>query len=77
VVGLAAGLPAGLAVERAVERAVGLVAGLVIGLAAGLVVGLNKTRWTSYTLARRWLAFRRPLPWPLMAFLADAHQREC
>lgn len=64
---LVAGLAAWLAVGRA--------PGLVIGLAAGLVVGLNKTRWTSYTLARRWLAFRRQLPWPLMAFLADAHQR--
>ena len=54
---------------------VGLVLGLVLGLGAGLVVGLNKTRWTSYTLARGWLAFRRQLPWPLMAFLADAHKR--
>jgi hypothetical protein len=39
------------------------------------MVGVDKTRWTSYVLARGWLAFRRQLPLPLMAFLADAHQR--
>ena len=54
---------------------VGVAAGLVFGLAAGPVVGLDPTRWMSYTFARGWLAFRGQLPWPLMAFLADAHQR--
>ncbi len=67
VVGLAAGLAAGLGF--------GLAAGLGLGLGFGLAGGLDTTRWTSYTLARGWLAFRRQLPWPLMAFLADAHQR--
>jgi NACHT domain-containing protein len=53
----------------------GLAAGLAIGLVAGFATGLSETRWTSYLLARGWLAFRHQLPWPLMAFLADAHQR--
>jgi hypothetical protein len=31
--------------------------------------------WPSYEIARVWLMLRRRLPWPLMDFLADAHQR--
>jgi hypothetical protein len=54
--------------EKAVSRT-------ALGLAGGLALGMEQTRWTSYVLARGWLAFRRQLPWPLMAFLADAHQR--
>ena len=68
-----------LARDRQVMLFLTLVAGLVAGLAAGLTTGLgaglNETRWTSYVLARGWLAFHRQLPWPLMMFLAEAHQR--
>ena len=57
----------------------GLELGLPVALAAALVAGLmlskSQTAWLSYMLARAWLAFRRQLPWPLMAFLADAHRR--
>lgn len=53
----------------------GLVSGLLGGLVVGFSVGMYQTKWMSYTLARGWLAFRGQLPWPLMAFLADAHQR--
>ena len=75
--GLAAGLGAGLAAGLGAGLGLGLGPGSRprAGLVFGLVVGLIETRWTSYMLARGWLAFRRQLPWPLMAFLADAHQR--
>ena len=41
----------------------------------GLLAGLYQTAWSSFSLARAWLAFRRRLPARLMAFLADAHRR--
>jgi hypothetical protein len=65
--GLMFGLTAGLAA--------GLVAGLVAGLAVGLAAGMVRTVWPSYMITRGWLAFRRQLPWSLMSFLSDAHQR--
>jgi len=59
--------------------AVGLVFGLALGLALGLAVGflisVHQTAWPSYMLTREWLALRHRLPWSLMSFLADAHQR--
>jgi hypothetical protein len=48
---------------------------LVFGLASGLVVSGIQMGWPSYMLTRGWLALRRQLPWSLMSFLADAHQR--
>ena len=75
VAGLGVGLAAGLTFGIGVKLAAGLAGGFVIGLVSGLAAGLDKTRWTSYVLSRGWLAFRHQLPWPLMAFLADAHQR--
>ncbi|HEX6075438.1 MAG TPA: SEFIR domain-containing protein [Micromonosporaceae bacterium] len=48
--------------------------------AAVLAVGvmlfhLNTSAWGWYTVARLWLAMRRSLPWRLMRFLDDAHDR--
>jgi hypothetical protein len=55
------------------------VAGLGIGigfwLALGLLMSMIQAEWPSYMLTRGWLALRRQLPWSLMSFLADAHQR--
>ena len=73
--GLTAGLGAGLAAGFTTGLGAGLGVGLGAGFTAGLCAGLDRTRWTSYVLVRGWLAFHRQLPWPLMAFLADAHQR--
>ncbi len=50
-------------------------AGLVLGLGGGLVLSMFETAWPSYMLTRGWLAFRHHLPWSLMSFLYDAHQR--
>ena len=59
--------------------AAGLAKGLTAGIAAGIVFGLASsmlnTAWPSYELARAWLTLRHRLPWSLMSFLADAHQR--
>ena len=77
--GLAAGLGAGLAAGLGPGSRPGsrLAAGLGAGLVFGLVFGLTETKWTSYMLARGWLAFRRQLPWPLMAFLPMPTSGEC
>ncbi len=75
---IAGGLSAGIAG--------GLAGGLTAGIAGGIAVALTglvawyglsmiRTAWPSYMLTRGWLASRRRLPWPLMSFLADAHQR--
>lgn len=39
------------------------------------MVGLSATSWGRLTLVRPWLALRRQLPWHLMGFLDDAHDR--
>lgn len=49
----------------------GLISGVIFGIASS---SLNAA-WPSYLLARTWLALSRRLPWSLMGFLADAHQR--
>jgi hypothetical protein len=53
----------------------GLMSGVVSGIAVSLVLSMSQTAWPSYMLTRGWLAAGGQLPWPLMAFLADAHQR--
>jgi hypothetical protein len=59
----------------AVAVGIGLAYGLGTGLVVGLGLGLTQTAWPSYTLVRGWLALHHRLPWKLMSFLADAHER--
>jgi NACHT domain len=73
--GLAAGLTAGLVIGLSFGLSVGLAAGLAVGFVAGLAAGMRQTVWPSYVFTRGWLALHHRLPWPLMSFLADAHQR--
>jgi hypothetical protein len=58
---------------------VGPVPGFVFGIAFPIFIGiyfsLTQTAWPSYALVRGWLALHRRLPWSLMDFLVDAHQR--
>ena len=60
-------------------RLAGVIAGAVIGMTAGAVVApwaaSAQTDWTTYLAGRLRLALRGELPWRLMAFLEDAHQR--
>jgi hypothetical protein len=49
--------------------------GIGIGLAIGLGLSMRQTAWPSYRLTGMSLAMQRHLPWSLMRFLADAHQR--
>ncbi|WP_052230287.1 NACHT domain-containing protein [Streptomyces sp. CT34] len=58
----------------------GLLGGLVFGLTAafggGLGYGLSFTAWGQWVaLARIWLPLTGRLPWAVIAFLEDAHQR--
>jgi hypothetical protein len=50
-------------------------AGLAIGVGFSLVVGGFGSQWPGWLIARGWLTLRGRLPWSLMSFLADAHQR--
>ncbi|MEW9517559.1 NACHT domain-containing protein [Streptomyces tubercidicus] len=64
---LAYGFPDGLVV--------GLAAGLAVGLVIGLGVGLKRTAWADFVVARAYLVMRHRVPWALMTFLQDAHER--
>lgn len=83
MIGLAGGLLiAGLsyyssASPKAVAAASGLAAvvGVVVGASAGFILSNRETAWSSYVIARWWLALRHRLPWSLMGFLDDAHRR--
>ncbi|MFD7531943.1 NACHT domain-containing protein [Streptomyces sp. NPDC059849] len=56
---------------------VGVVFGLEAAFGAGLAYGCGLTAWGQWVaLARIWLPLTGRLPWRLMAFLDDAHQRE-
>lgn len=73
VVGLVEGIWHG--VLRGTE--VGAVFGLEAAFGAGLAYGCGLTAWGQWVaLARIWLPLTGRLPWRLMAFLDDAHQRE-
>jgi hypothetical protein len=73
--GLAGGIARGLTGGLAGIFAYGLAGGLPGGLTAGLIAGIYYAAWPGYIAARSLLAWRHQLPWPLMAFLDDAHQR--
>ena len=68
-----------LARDRRAFLTVGLMVGFMVvlglGFAFGLGYGLYEAAWGWFGVARCWLALRRRLPWRLMTFLADAHQR--
>lgn len=74
-IGLAFGIAVGLTVGLTLGLTVGLMLGLTVGLTIGLGVGLVTTAWGPFQYARLWWCIRKDLPWPLMAFLADAHRR--
>jgi len=53
--------------------------GLGIGLASGLIIGITfgfyHAASPAFLISNWWLAMRRKLPWRLMRFLEDAHQK--
>jgi NACHT domain len=77
--GLAAGFWAGLAFGLGGGWTVGLNAGFVTGYTVWLIIGyglsMDQTAWPTYMLCKARLALRRQVPWSLMDFLYDAHQR--
>jgi hypothetical protein len=48
---------------------------ILLAAAAAIVMSYAVAGWLPYAMAHIWLALRHRLPWPLMAFLADAHHR--
>ena len=52
---------------------------IFVGLMGGTVSGLTWTwlemAWPGYVIVSGWLALLQRMPWPLMPFLEDAHQR--
>ncbi|MFC0843889.1 NACHT domain-containing protein [Streptomyces noboritoensis] len=53
----------------------GFVVGLIPAVLTGLAIGIRQSAWGHYTVARCYLALRAGLPYDLMAFLTDAHER--
>jgi hypothetical protein len=72
-VGLALGLRAELYDDRWLAIRLGVACGLAAALAVGLAVALTTNAWGQWViLARFWLPLTGQLPWPVVAFLADA-----
>lgn len=75
------GIPIGIPTGLVLGLVGGLVGGLVSGLASQFAVGLGGglsfvgSAWCWFLVSRCWLALADKLPWRLMAFLNDAHQR--
>jgi predicted lipid-binding transport protein (Tim44 family) len=67
LVGLVAGLGGGLVGA--------LTGGLAVGLAVGLGFLVSQTAFVPFVITRCWQALGRHIPWRLMSFLADAHQK--
>jgi hypothetical protein len=63
VIGLGVGLGVGFGV------------GLVVGLGVGFAFSMFETAWGPFVIARCRHALGGHLPWRLMSFLADAHQK--
>lgn len=74
VLGVVLTLIFGLA-DRAAGPAEKIAIGIAFTVFFEVIGGLVAARWLFYLLARVWLALERCLPWSLMNFLADAHQR--
>ncbi|PKV89832.1 NACHT domain-containing NTPase [Streptomyces sp. TLI_146] len=53
----------------------GFVVGIIPAVLTGLAIGIRQSAWGHYTVARCYLALRAGLPYDLMAFLTDAHDR--
>jgi hypothetical protein len=89
LVGLGFGLVIGPQVGFLAGHDIGLVArlgsglgfGLVAGLGSGLVAGLGSTllvvrcAWPRFRLVHAWAAITGELPWSLMSFMHNAHER--
>ncbi|WP_405392448.1 helix-turn-helix domain-containing protein [Streptomyces sp. NBC_01102] len=76
VLGIGVGLVNGIMYGPLRGFEVGLVFGLEGAFGAGLGYGLSLTAWGQWVaLARIWLPLTGQLPWALIAFLDDAHQR--
>lgn len=68
-------LIAGATVFAGASLAVAPIVGVAGGITVGLVFGCLQAAWGKYTIARYWLALRGHIPWRLMAFLVDAHEK--
>ena len=76
VIGIGVGLFDAITVGPLRGLEVGTVFGLEAAFGAGLGYGLSLTAWGQWVaLSRIWLPLTGRLPWALIAFLDDAHQR--
>jgi hypothetical protein len=75
VLGTATGRAATLLLDIKDAPAAGTAAGLVFGLVSALGFIVATTAWPRWELTCGSLALRQRLPWQLMSFLQDAHNR--
>jgi hypothetical protein len=82
MVGLVTFVAAGLVAKLMTGLAPGMSRGVInwvvaigIGLGTALVAASIQAAWGAFAITRCWLALRHRLPWRLMGFLADAHER--
>lgn len=70
-IGLAAGITFGLGGGLGVWIGVGLAAAIAVGLGTSFL----QAAYGHFLVATCWLAMRRKLPWRVMTFLTDAHEK--
>lgn len=76
LVAVAAGLLIGTWFGAGLDASAGKTAGYALGLAAMFAVGaLASTAWGTFVLSRTWFALVGRLPFRLVGFLRDAHER--
>lgn len=68
------GALAGVLFGTAAGAGAAAIYGAAAGVLAGVISSFTFAAWPSYAIARLWLAHHHRLPWPLMDFLADAHE---
>lgn len=75
--GLTTGVEEGFASDFTSGLPKGVMSGLALGLTGGLVYGLTEAiAWAGFAATTSYLALRHhQVPWNLMAFLQDAHEK--
>jgi len=69
-------LPAGLLLQGHGGWRTGLLLGTAAGAANAIAVGFGMNAWGHWMIiSRLWLPVTRRLPWDLIRFLKDAHER--
>jgi outer membrane protein assembly factor BamB len=79
VIAVVSGETIGVAIGAIFDAARGAVVGVTLGILSAATIGLasmsDESIWLQWQLTRGWLSIRSRLPWRLLTFLGEAHDR--